>query len=331
MTSQPSPVRPGRLILVTGTQAAGKSTVGAALAGRFGRGMFVDGDEIAAMVVSGRVGYEPDAAPAATEQLLLRYRGSIAVARTYQGAGFDAVIADNVFGELLDDFIAMVQPAPLHVVVLHPSIETITGREIRRSKRGYGDGTWQVENLYDVVEQHTKRVGLWLDTTEQTVDQTVDTILSRLDEARLDACMAMRHGQATWSGGELVVVDRVGGVLAAVGVGPGAVAVPGHGQGPAGFVFDPVVVFAEADQVPDRGGSAAGVGGDVVGFAPVGASGAAGEAAVAVALSDESAHRPVGQVGVDAGLDHHAGAFLEQDPGDAGVEPVQDPGDDVAA
>ena len=180
-------MRPGRLILVTGTQAAGKSTVGAALAGRFGRGMFVDGDEIAAMVVSGRVGYEPDAAPAATEQLLLRYRGSIAVARTYQGAGFDAVIADNVFGELLDDFIAMVQPAPLHVVVLHPSIETIRGREIRRSKSGYGDGTWQVENLYDVVEQHTKRVGLWLDTTEQTVDQTVDTILSRLDEARLDA------------------------------------------------------------------------------------------------------------------------------------------------
>jgi hypothetical protein len=78
-------VRPGRLILVTGTQAAGKSTVDAALAGRFERGMFVDGDEIAAMVLSGRVDYEPDATPAATEQLLLRYRGSIAVARTYQG------------------------------------------------------------------------------------------------------------------------------------------------------------------------------------------------------------------------------------------------------
>gem|GEM_PF-6861300 len=93
------------------------------------------------------------------------------------------------------------------------------------------------------------------------------------------------------SGGELVVVGGVGGVLAAVGVGPGAVAVPGHGQCPAGVVFDPVVVFAEADQVPDRGRSAAGVGDDVVGFAALGVAGAAGEAAVAVAFADEPAHR----------------------------------------
>ena len=72
------------------------------------------------------------------------------------------------------------------------------------------------------------------------------------------------------SGGELVVVDRVGGVLAAVWVGPGAVAVAGHGQGPAGTVFDPVVVFAEGDKVPYGGGSAAGERDDVVGFAPRG-------------------------------------------------------------
>ena len=96
------------------------------------------------------------------------------------------------------------------------------------------------------------------------------------------------------SGGELVVVDRVGGVLPVVGVGPRAAALWGHGQGPAGVVFDPVVVFTQGDEVPDRGGSAAGVGDDVVWFAAFGASGAAGEAAVAVALVDEGAHGRVG-------------------------------------
>ena len=184
---QAVPTRPGRLILVTGTPAAGKSTVGAALAGQLDRAIFVDGDEIAAMVVSGRVGYEPDAAPEAARQLLLRYRGSIAVAQTYQLDGFDAVIADNVLGELLEQFITMVLPAPLYLVVLHPAIEVIEAREMARSKSGYGDGTWQVEQLHDLVENHTTRVGLWLTNTSESVDQTVDTILSRLDEARLDA------------------------------------------------------------------------------------------------------------------------------------------------
>src|SRR5450759_645529 len=133
------------------------------------------------------------------------------------------------------------------------------------------------------------------------------------------------------SGSHLVVVDGVGGVLAAVGVGPGALAVAGHGQGPAGVVFDAVVVFAQGGEVPDGGGSAAGVRDDVVGFAPFGVAPAAGESAGAVALLDEPAHRRVGEVFLDAGLDDHPGAFVEQDPGDAGVELAQDPGDDVAA
>ena len=51
----------------------------------------------------------------------------------------------------------------------------------------------------------------------------------------LKGLQAIRHR----SGGEFVVVGGVGGVLAAVGVGPlGAGALTGHGQGPSGVVFD---------------------------------------------------------------------------------------------
>jgi len=52
---------------------------------------------------------------------------------------------------------------------------------------------------------------------------------------------------------------------------------------------------------------------------------------VAVTVLDEPADGLVGQVLLGAGLDHHAGAFVEQDPGDAGVELGQDGGDHVAA
>ena len=89
-------------------------------------------------------------------------------------------------------------------------------------------------------------------------------------------------------------------------------------------VFDAVVVFAQADQVPDRGRSPLGERDDVVGFASGGAPGAAGEAAVPVAVLHEAAHRGAGPVGVGAGLDQDPGVFVEQDPGDLGVEAVQD-------
>lgn len=185
MTIPPPGFNAGRLILITGTPASGKTTVAAALADRLPRAVFVDDDDIAAMVRSGQVGFNSDPSPEATEQLLLRYRCSVAVAQTYRRVGFDAVIADNVFGELLGQFMSLVHPDPLHVVFLHPSVETISAREAERSKDGYGEKAWQIEPLHDVVEHHTRRVGLWLDTSEQTVDQTVDLILARLDEAPL--------------------------------------------------------------------------------------------------------------------------------------------------
>jgi hypothetical protein len=59
-----------------------------------------------------------------------------------------------------------------------------------------------------------------------------------------------------------------------------------HGAGPALFGVFAVVVAAEQGAVVDRGWSAVGVAGDVVGLAPAGRGGAPGEAAAAVAGGD---------------------------------------------
>jgi cytidylate kinase len=48
---------------------------------------------------------------------------------------------------------------------------------------GYGD--WTVGSLDATFRRETPQLGLWLDTSDQTPDQTVDEILVRLPETHL--------------------------------------------------------------------------------------------------------------------------------------------------
>ncbi len=173
---------PGRLIVVTGAQAAGKTTAAYAVAARLPRAVHVDGDAIHRMVVSGKVPMTLPAPAPAVEQLFLRWLAGIAVAETYQRAGFDAVVSDNIFGKFLEDFLDFVAPAPVHLVVLNPTVEVLREREAGREKSGY-DEVVTVEALWRSVNEDTQRVGLWLDTSQQSVVQTANEVLDRLDEA----------------------------------------------------------------------------------------------------------------------------------------------------
>lgn len=64
---------------------------------------------------------------------------------------------------------------PLHVVVLVPSPEAIAAREAGRKKRAYG--AWTPADLDRALRAGTPRIGLWLDTSRQTPQETVDVIL----------------------------------------------------------------------------------------------------------------------------------------------------------
>jgi chloramphenicol 3-O-phosphotransferase len=60
--------------------------------------------------------------------------------------------------------------------VLLPSVEAVAEREEAREDKGYVGG-WTVERHYAEFVETTPRLGLWLDTTEQTPQETVDEIL----------------------------------------------------------------------------------------------------------------------------------------------------------
>lgn len=153
--------RRGRLFLVTGARASGTTAVGAALARSFDRAVAIDAAVFDHMVVAGHATYREPPRAEQLRQLFLRWSAAIATAETYQLEGFDAVISDAVLGGHLEDFLDLASPETLHLVVLDP------GGEVRVA-------------LHDNIG--TPRWGLWVDSSGQSADETVATVLGRLAE-----------------------------------------------------------------------------------------------------------------------------------------------------
>jgi adenylylsulfate kinase-like enzyme len=171
------------IFFVTGISAAGKTTVSELLAKRFKRGVHVKGDVFRRMVVSGREHMRQDASPEAELQLDLRYRLGATTADAFFDAGFVVVVQDIVMGPAVTTYVSRIRGRPLHVVVLAPRVDVVRAREAARPKTAYQDDGPTVEDLDSYLRSETPRIGLWLDTSEQTPEQTVDEILARRDEA----------------------------------------------------------------------------------------------------------------------------------------------------
>ncbi|MGA8112677.1 MAG: AAA family ATPase [Actinocatenispora sp.] len=173
------------VIVVTGVQAAGKSTVAQALAERLDRSVHVRGDLFRRMVVNGRADMgAPEPPVEALRQLRLRYALAATVADGYVTAGFTVVLQDVVLGPDLADLVATLRSRPRYVVVLAPDPDVVQARDdARRRSRGkvaYKPGDEGVAQLDAYLRRETPPIGLWLDTSAQTVPETVDEVLARV-------------------------------------------------------------------------------------------------------------------------------------------------------
>ncbi len=111
----------------------------------------------------------------------------------YWRAGFAVVMQDNIFGADVARWLASVTARPRHLVVLRPSVAVVRKREQQRNvatgKVAYRPGEFTPEDL-DGFLAETPRIGLWLDTSDMTAEETVSQILIRQSAAVVDAVLA---------------------------------------------------------------------------------------------------------------------------------------------
>jgi chloramphenicol 3-O-phosphotransferase len=170
-------------ILITGIMASGKSSVAQALAERLPKTVHLRGDAFRRMIVNGQAAIESPISDEAMAQLRLRYRLAAQAADTYCEAGFTVVCQDVILGEILNEVVALYQRYPLYLVVLCPSPEAALERDKNRHKQTYT--SWTPEGLDKALREETPHLGLWFDSSNLSLSATVDSILARIDEARI--------------------------------------------------------------------------------------------------------------------------------------------------
>lgn len=173
-----------QILIITGLMAAGKSSVAQAIAARLPKSVHLRGDTFRKMIVNGRAEITPELSHEALQQLSLRYRIACDACEAYADAGFTVIYQDVILGKYLDEAYTRLSRWSPGVLVLNPGLDVVAKRDAERHKSAYA-GDWTPASLAAGL-QHTPRIGLWLDTSAMTVEQTADYVL--------------RHAAATGAG-----------------------------------------------------------------------------------------------------------------------------------
>jgi len=171
------------LFVISGTQGAGKTPVAALLARRFARGVHVGADELQKMIVSGREWPDADALEPGTHnvtgeagrRLRLRLHNMCLLGRSFSDAEFTVVIEDVIIGWRVDELLDELRAVEFFFVMLTPGAEAVRARERGRGTRLFEEWKW----MHDTIAHATPRIGLWLDSSVQTPEETVDAIMRR--------------------------------------------------------------------------------------------------------------------------------------------------------
>jgi len=168
------------MIVLTGVQAAGKSTIGHLLARRFTRGAHVEADVLHRMIVSGDewVREPRSISIGAKRQLRLRLKQMCLLGISFFQTGFTAVLDDIITGDRWEHLQEELKAIPFTIVVLAPRLDIIGQRDAGRQKRTLGEH-W-ARFLDEDLRSTMIGKGCWIDSSDQTPEDTVEEILDRL-------------------------------------------------------------------------------------------------------------------------------------------------------
>ncbi|MEU6126346.1 AAA family ATPase [Streptomyces sp. NPDC047123] len=164
------------VFLVVGIPGSGKSSVSAALARRFELGAHIEGDHLQELIVSGSHLPKPEEDLEADRQLLLRARNGAVLARSFHAAGVVAVIDDVVVRRAhLEFYREQLKDLPLRLIVLTPSMDVVSRRLTDRDKVLADDWSF----LDEALRNELAGEGEWFDSSDLSLDETVDAILAQ--------------------------------------------------------------------------------------------------------------------------------------------------------
>jgi hypothetical protein len=126
--------------------------------------------------VAGLIGPGELPAEESQRQMELRWLNCACLARNYWHAGFTVVVEHAASRrEWIDRFVRDVEPAPVSLVVLAPSLEVALDRDRRRDEK-------QVAHVFAHMDaemrEHLAGVGWWLVTSDLGVAETVDELFA---------------------------------------------------------------------------------------------------------------------------------------------------------
>ena len=126
------------------------------------------------MIVSG--GVRPESREMSTEaahQLSLRLKNLCLLGKSFVEAGFDAVVEDIIIGARVGELLGLLRGQRFAFVMLTPRLDVVIERERGRGTKQFVAWSW----IDGEIRTATRRIGLWLDTSDEAAAETVDQIL----------------------------------------------------------------------------------------------------------------------------------------------------------
>lgn len=172
-----------RLIVITGVQASGKTTVARALAKRFPRSVHIEADQLQRMILSGGVWptKPEELEEEASAQLRLRLKNMCLLGRSFFDEGFTVVMDEIIIGDRWYHLQDEMTGYAFSLFVLAPSIDKVIQRDHARDKHTLGK-EW-AHYLDTQLRDTMADKGSWLDTSHQTVEEVVKEILDMLQRS----------------------------------------------------------------------------------------------------------------------------------------------------